>query len=118
MKDKWNMTFLLFQSNLFFLILGLMEPDFYLTSHRKQQHGTGIAQNVCFDIISYTVLFICVFLKIICGLVLPNTKKRTGQIYNGYQKLNKQYGMLETNLEAVPYMIKHKTEINLTNGVA
>ena len=26
--------------------------------------------------------------------------------------------MLETNLEAVPYMIKHKTEINLTNGVA
>ena len=26
--------------------------------------------------------------------------------------------MLQTNLEAVPYMIKHKTEINLTNGVA
>ena len=86
MKDKWNMTFLLFQSNLFFLILGLMEPDFYLTSQRKQQYSTGIAQNVCFDIKSSTIAMfeICVFLKIICGLVLPNTKKRTGQIYNGY----------------------------------
>ena len=55
MKDKWNMTFLLFQSNIFFLILGLMEPDFYLTSQRKQHHSTGIAQNVYFDIL------ICVF---------------------------------------------------------
>ena len=55
MKDKWNMTFLLFQSNIFFLILGLMEPDFYLTSQRKQQHSTGIAQNVCFDIKSCTI---------------------------------------------------------------
>ena len=87
MKDKWNMTFLLFQSNLFFLILGLMEPDFYLTSQRKQQHSTGIAQNVSFDIKSSTIAMfeiLCIFLKVICGLVLPNTMKRTGQIYNGY----------------------------------